>query len=75
MKNKREHIKGLMRKYYWLLGYHLKLNLTNKENIHVSIIKPTWTYGIHIWGVAKKSNLDIIHRAQNRLLRCIAKDH
>ena len=29
IKTNREHIKGLQRKYYWLLGYHSKLSLTS----------------------------------------------
>lgn len=72
VRKKRNHIRALLRKYYWLLGYHSRLGLGSKRLIYLSIIKPSWTYGIQIWGTAKKSNRDVIQRAQNQALRCIA---
>jgi hypothetical protein len=33
------------------------------------ILKPVWTYGIQLWGCTKQSNIDIIQRFQNKVLR------
>ena len=33
------------------------------------ILKPVWTYGIQLWGRTKQSNIDIIQRFQNKVLR------
>ena len=37
---KHNHIKALLRGYYWLLGYHSKPSLSNKRLIYVAIIEP-----------------------------------
>jgi hypothetical protein len=34
-------------------------------------LKPVWTYGIQLWGCTKQSNIDIIQRLQNKVLRNI----
>ena len=44
------------------------MSLDCKLLIYKSIIKPVWTYGIQLWAVAAKSNID---RFQNKLLRII----
>ena len=36
-------------------------------------IKPSWTCGIQIRGTTKKYNREIIQKAQNKVLRCIAQ--
>jgi len=41
-----------------------------KENIQ-QILKPVWTYGLQLWGCTKQSNIDIIQRLQNKVLRNI----
>jgi hypothetical protein len=34
-------------------------------------LKPVWTYGIQLWGCTKPSNIAIIQRFQNKVLRAI----
>ena len=36
--------------------------------VHI-ILKPVWTYSIQLWGCTKQSNIDIIQRFQNKVLR------
>lgn len=73
VRKKSEHTRALLRKYYWLLGYHSRLSLGSKRLIYMMIIKPAWSYGIPVWGTTKKSNREVIQRSQNRVLRCITK--
>uniref|UniRef100_A0A2S2Q700 RNA-directed DNA polymerase from mobile element jockey n=1 Tax=Sipha flava TaxID=143950 RepID=A0A2S2Q700_9HEMI len=56
----------------------LKTLLTNKLTklnikllIYKSLIKPMWTYGLQLWGNAKKSNLNKIQPIQNKILLSI----
>lgn len=44
-------------------------NLNTKLLIYKSLIKPIWTYGIQLWGNAKKSNTNRIQTFQNIRLR------
>jgi len=54
---------------YWLFNQKSKLTLENKILLYKAILKPIWTYGIPIWGVSAKSNLDILQRFQSKTLR------
>ena len=56
-------------KMYWLVGRKSQLSLYNKLIIYKVIIKPIWTYGIQLWGVACNSNMGIIQRFQSKTLR------
>jgi hypothetical protein len=47
---------------YWLLGHKLKLSTTNKFLMYKAILKPIWTYRIYLWGMASKSNKEILER-------------
>jgi hypothetical protein len=58
-----------VQKMYWLIGRNPSLSLHNKLLIYKQILKPVWTYGIQIWGCTKPSNIDIIQRFQNKVLR------
>jgi hypothetical protein len=40
----------------WLINRKSQLSLENKITIYKAIIKPVWTYGIHLWGCSKPSN-------------------
>lgn len=68
---KQEQMKIKFRKLYWLLNKKSKLTLDSKILLYNSIIKPIWLYGIQLWGSAKKSNLQIIERAQTKIIRAI----
>jgi hypothetical protein len=37
--------------------------------IYKTILKPIWTYGIPVWGTACNSNIAILQRYQNKVLR------
>ena len=47
------------------------MNKINKILIYRTILKPIWTYGIQLWGSAAESNIEIIQRFQNKVLRAI----
>ena len=54
---------------YWITGRKSKLSLTNILLIYKIILKPIWTYGVPLWGTASQSNIEILQRLQNRILR------
>ena len=56
-----------------ILDYRKTLSalLHNKLLIYKAILKPTWTYGIELWGCASSSNVAVIQRYQSKLLRLI----
>jgi hypothetical protein len=43
----------------------------NKLVLYKQILKPVWTYGIQLCGCTKPSNIAVIQRFQNRVLRNI----
>lgn len=59
---------GLLRR---LLNSTSQLSLKNKIIIYKAILKPTWTYGIELWGSAKASNIQRIQSFQSKVLRTI----
>ena len=54
---------------YWIVGRKSKLSLTNKLQIYKIILNSIWTYGMPLWGTVSQSNIEILHRLQNRILR------
>jgi hypothetical protein len=56
---------------YWLMGRRSVLTTHNKLVLYKQILKPVWTYGIQLWGCTKPSNIAIIQRFQNKVLRAI----
>jgi len=69
IQNKRKQLGLLLKRMYWIIGRKSKLSLTNKLLIYKTILKPTWTYGIPLWGTAAQSHIDILQRLQNKILR------
>jgi hypothetical protein len=55
----------------WLLGRKSKLSIENKLLLFKCIIKPIWTYGIHLWGCIKPSYTKIIQSFQFKVLPLI----
>jgi len=53
------------------MGRRSVLSTQNKMMLYKQILKPVWTYGIQLWGCTKQSNIDIIQRFQNKVLRNI----
>jgi len=71
VKKKREELELKYKKMYWLMGRRSVLSIHNKLMLYKQILKPVWTYGIQLWGCTKQSNIDIIQRFQNKVLRNI----
>ena len=55
----------------WIIGRNSALTLDNKLLLYNTLLKPVWTYGIQVWGTTSDSNLQIIQRFQNKVLRTI----
>lgn len=68
---KRKQLGLKFQKMYWLIGRQSKLTLANKLLLYKTILKPIWTYGIQLWGTASNSNIEILQRFQNKVLRNI----
>ena len=68
---KRLHMKLKAASLHWLLNHQSKLSLDNKVILYKTVIKPVWTYGIQLWGTASNTSIDIIQRAQSKILRSI----
>ena len=71
IKMKKEELQYKFRKMYWLLGRRSDLSIPNKLLLYKQVLRPIWTYGIQLWGCAKKSNIELIQYYQNRVLRSI----
>lgn len=69
---KQKQINLRIKEVNWLIGRKSRVSLENKLLIYKAIIKPIWTYGIELWGCARKSNIAIIQRCQSKMLRHIA---
>jgi hypothetical protein len=42
-----------------------------KLTLYKQVIRPVWSYGIQLWGCASESNIQVIQRYQNKVLKCI----
>jgi hypothetical protein len=49
----------------------LELSVHNKRTLYKQVIRPVWSYGIQLWGCASVSNIQVIQRYQNKVLKCI----
>jgi hypothetical protein len=56
---------------YWIPGRKSELSIENNLRIYKTILKPIWTYGTPLWGTDNNSNIEILHRYQNKVLRAI----
>jgi len=68
-KLKRLNLNSRFRLLKSFINNNTHTNLNTKLLIYKSLIKPVWTYGIQLWGNAKKSNLNKIQTFQNLALR------
>lgn len=68
---KRKQLGFQLNKMYWLIGHTSKISMNNKLLLYKTILKPIWLYCIQIWGAASTSNINIIQRFQNKVLRII----
>jgi hypothetical protein len=51
------------------MGRQSELTIENKLLVYKTILKPIWTYGAPLWGSANTSNIEILQRFQNKVLR------
>jgi hypothetical protein len=70
IKKKQAELQIKFRKMYWPLGRRSELSMYNKPLLYKQVLRSIWTSGVQLWGWAKKkSNIDIIQRYQNKVLR------
>lgn len=68
---KRDALKIRYRNLHWMLNRTSRLSLSNKILVYNSVLKPIWTYASELWGSACATNIQIIQRFQNKVLRNI----
>jgi hypothetical protein len=68
-KKKQDELDLRYKKMYWLIKRNSSLSLHNKLLLYKQILKPVWTYRIRLWSCTTQSNIDIIQRFQNKVLR------
>jgi hypothetical protein len=71
MSKKWEELGLKYKKIYWLMGRRSTLSTHDKLVLYTHILKPVWTYGIQMWECTRPSNIAIIQRFQNKVLRNI----
>jgi hypothetical protein len=71
---KRKQLGLKFRQMYWLLGRNSRLALDNKLLLYKAILKPVWTYGIQLWRTASNSDIEILQRFQNTVLRFLVNE-
>jgi hypothetical protein len=71
IKKKRDELNIKFRKMYWLLGCNSELSVNNKLTLYKQVIRAVLSYGIQLWGCASESNIQVIQRYQNKVLKCI----
>jgi hypothetical protein len=69
VKKEREELGLRYNKIYWLIGRDSSLSFQNKLLLCKQILKPIWTYGNQLWSCTKQSDIGIIQRFQNKVLR------
>jgi hypothetical protein len=67
----RDELNIKFRKMYWLLERNSELSIYNKFILYKQVLRPVWSYGIQLWGCASDSNIQVIQRFQNKVLKCI----
>ncbi|KAG7308282.1 hypothetical protein JYU34_006969 [Plutella xylostella] len=71
IQKKRDELNQRYRSLEWLMGRKSRLSLENKLLIYKTVLKPVWTYGIQLWGTASQTNIEILQRFQNGVLKAI----
>ena len=66
-----EKIQKTRRQTHWLTSRKSKLSIENNLKIYKTIIKPIWTYGITLWGIATMSHINKIETIQAKVLSTI----
>lgn len=68
IRKKTQEVKLRLRSLYWLLRAN-GLLLDNKRLLYITVLRPIWSYGAPVWGCTADSNLLIVQRLQNFILR------
>jgi hypothetical protein len=68
---KRKQLEPSFKRMYWIIGRHSQMSIKNKLLLYKTLLRPIWTYGIPLWGMASQSNIAILQRFQNKVLRTI----
>lgn len=68
---KRKQLDLKFRQNVRILGQQSKLSHQDKILLHKTILKSIWVYGLHLWGCAKPTSLNISQRFQSKVLRSI----
>jgi len=55
----------------YLIGRRSALSIQNKLLLYKQVLRRIWTYGRQLWGCACQSNVEIIQRFENKVLRNI----
>jgi len=71
IKIKKDELEIKLRNLHWLMGRNSTLSTHCKLALYNYVLKPVWTYGAQLWGCAKKSNVEVLQRFQNKVLRNI----
>jgi hypothetical protein len=66
---KRKQLGLQLHRMYRIIGRKSKMSLENKLLIYKTSLKLIWMYGIPLWGIASNSNIEILQRFQNKVLR------
>lgn len=75
VKLKRAQFDIKLRELYWLLGRNSNMWMTNQLLVNKQGLKPIWLYGCPLWGFAAKTNIQVIERFENKVLRSMTNAH
>jgi len=68
---KQTHLRLKANSLHWLINSRSPLSLDYKALLYNSVLKPIWTYGSQLWGSASNINVEIVQRAQAKIVRTI----
>ena len=62
---------GRLRMKIWRMRISRWVPKATNAQSRSMLLKPIWTYGIPLWGTASQSNIEILQRLQNKILRMV----
>jgi hypothetical protein len=71
IRNKREMLDLMLRRFRWLIGPNSQLSLENKVLIYKTVLQSAWNYGSKILSSSAKSNIRSIEMFLHKYLRTI----
>ena len=69
---KKEELKLKLQSMYWMMRPKSKISLDNKRLLYTTILRPIWAYAAQIWAYTADTNILMIQRVQNKILRTIS---